>query len=35
LRNMKFPSTEKLVRMGRTYGHDMSQEVIDELVRSA
>lgn len=35
LRNMKFPSAEKLTRMGRAYRRDMSQEVIDELVRSA
>lgn len=35
LRNMKFPSAEKLTCMGRAYRRDMSQEVIDELVRSA
>ena len=35
LRNMKFPSIEKLERMGRAYVRNLSQEATDELVRSA
>ena len=35
LRNMKFPSIEKLERMGRAYGRNLSQDATDELVRSA
>ena len=35
LRNMKFPSIEKLTRMGRAWDRRLSQDAIDDLVRSA
>ena len=35
LRNMKYPSVEKLERIGRAYRRDFSQYAIDELVQSA
>ncbi len=35
LRNMHYPSIAKLLRIGRAYRRDLSQDAVDELVRSA
>lgn len=35
LRNMKFPSRDRLLRMGRGWDRSLSQTEIDDLVRSA